>query len=99
MPHLRVERPYDGGGILRRLTVEVDGRRVASLRQRQSAEVELPPGRHTVVGVMDWTSGATLHVDLADDDELRLEIALPLVATWEAMRRGRRALSIRRLPA
>lgn len=97
MAHLRLERPYDAGGILRRLTVEVDGRRVASLRQYQSAELELPPGRHTVVGLMDWTSGTTLEVDLRDDDELRLEIALPLIPMWEAMRYRHRALVARRL--
>lgn len=94
---VRIERPYDGGGILRRLVVEVDGRRVAALKQEQSVEVELPPGRHTVVGHMDWASSAVLEMDLADADQVRLEAALPLTAMWEVMRRPRGALSIRRL--
>jgi hypothetical protein len=94
---LRVERPYDGGGILRRLSVEVDGRRIAVLRQGRSADVELSPGRHTVVASMDWTSGAVLDVDLADGEEVRLEVALPLSAMWDMLWRPRRALSIRRI--
>jgi hypothetical protein len=94
---LRIERPYDGGGILRRLAVEVDGRRVAALKQQRSIDVELPPGPHTVVGHMDWASSATLSIDLAEGDEVRVEVALPLSAMWDVILRPRRALSIRRL--
>jgi hypothetical protein len=94
---LRIERPYDGGGILRRLVVEVDGRRVAALKQRQSAEVELAPGRHTVVGHMDWASSAALEIDLAEGDDVRMEVALPLSAMWDVLRHPRRSLSIRPL--
>ena len=97
MARLRVERPYDGGGILRRLVVEVDGERVAVLKQQRSVELELPAGRHTVVGRMDWASSATLEVDLAEGDDLRLEAALPLASMWDTLMRPRRALSIRRL--
>ena len=43
-------RPYDGGGILRRLRVEVDGQQVAALKQQGSVDLELAAGRHVVLG-------------------------------------------------
>jgi hypothetical protein len=94
---LRVTRPYDGGGILRRLRVEIDGREVAVLKQYRSVDLPVPPGRHTVVGRMDWAGSASLTVDLAEDEELHLELALPLMPMWDRMQRSPRALSIRRL--
>ena len=95
--NLHVQRPNDGGGILRRLVVQVDGSEVARLKQGESADVPLPPGKHTVVGSMDWTSTPALSLDLAEDEKARVEVALPLSALWNMVRRPRTALSIRRL--
>ena len=94
---LRVARPHDGGGILRRLWVDVDGRRVAGLKQGQSAEIPLSSGRHTVTGRMDWTSSPELDIDLEEDEKVRVEVALPLSALWNMVRRPRTALTIRRI--
>lgn len=90
-------RPYDGGGILRRLTVEVDGEKVASLKQQGSVDLELAAGPHAVVGRMDWVGSASLEFELAEGEELDLEIALPLLSSWDRLQRPTRALSIRRL--
>jgi hypothetical protein len=94
---LRVEPPHDGGGILRRLWVDVDGRRVAGLKQGQSAEVPLPSGRHTVRGRMDWISSPGLDIDLEEDEQHRVEVALPFSALWNMVRRPRTALTIHRI--
>jgi hypothetical protein len=97
MARLRLLRPYDEGGILRRLRVEVDGQEVAALRQYRSVDLELSPGRHRVVGRMDGVSSASLDIDLAADEQLQLEVALPLVPMWDRLQRTPRTLSIRRL--
>ena len=96
VPSLRLTRPHDGGGILRRLRVEVDGHEVAALRQGESVTVPLPIGAHTVIGRMDWTSSPLLDLLLAEADEVHVEVALPLSALWNMVRRPRTALTIRR---
>ncbi|GAB4080837.1 hypothetical protein GCM10028783_17850 [Modestobacter muralis] len=96
MASLHVQRPHDGGGILRRLVVQVDGREVARLKQGEFADVPLPPGKHTVRGSMDWTSSPELQIDLAEDEQARAGVALPISALWNMLRRPRAALAIRR---
>jgi hypothetical protein len=90
-------RPYDGGGILRRVHLEIDGRQVARLRQYQGIDLQLPAGRHTVVARMDWVASASLDIDLAQGEDLQLEVALPLLPMWDVLQRPRRALHIRRV--
>ncbi len=92
-----MHRPHDGGGILRRLVVQVDGRDVARLKQGESADITLSPGQHTVVGRMDWTSTPPLDIGFADDERVRVEVALPFSALWNMVRRPRTALTIQRL--
>jgi hypothetical protein len=77
--------------------VDVDGRRIGALRQYRSVDVELPPGRHTVAAHMDGVRSATLDVDLADGQQLHLEVALPLLSSWDLLQRPQRALAIRPL--
>jgi hypothetical protein len=45
---------------------------------------------------MDWTSSPALDIDLAEAEKARVEVALPLSALWNMVRRPRTALSIRR---
>src|SRR5687768_10689604 len=97
MGSLLVQRPHDGGGILRRLVVQVDGREVARLKQGESADIVLSPGKHTVMGSMDWTGSPALDVDLAEGEQVRVEVALPFSVLWNMIRRPSAALSIRRL--
>lgn len=94
---LRIQRPHDGGGILRRLRVEINGQRVAGLKQGESADIPLPAGTHTVLGRMDWTSSPTLDIELGDDDQVRVEVALPFSALWNMVLRPHTALTIRRI--
>ncbi|RBY85114.1 hypothetical protein [Blastococcus sp. TF02A-26] len=96
MATLRLSRPRDGGGILRRLRVLVDDREVAALRQGESAAVPLPAGTYTVRGRMDWTRTPPLTIEVADDDEVSVDVALPFSAIWDMVRRPGRALTIHR---
>lgn len=96
MATLRLSRPHDGGGILRRLRVEVDGREVAALKQGESVAVPVPAGTHSVTGRMDWTSSPPLEVEVAENDEVRVEVALPFSAIWNMLRRPGSALTIQR---
>ena len=97
MASLRVERPHDGGGVLRRLRVDIDGQNVAALKQGESAEIPVPSGTHTVTGRMDWTSSPPLDIDLVEDEQVRVEVALPFSALWNMVRRPQTALTIRRI--
>jgi hypothetical protein len=90
-------RPYDGGGTFRRLRLEVDGEQVARLKQYEHVDLDLPRGRHTVVARMDWVDSASVDIDLADGEDLQLEVALPLLPMWDVLQRPRRALHIRRV--
>ncbi len=67
------------------------------MKQGQSAEVPLPSGRHMVTGRMDWTSSPGLDIDLGEDEQVRVEVALPFSALWDMVRRPRAALTIRRI--
>jgi hypothetical protein len=46
---------------------------------------------------MDWTSSPELDIDLEEDEKVRVEVALPLSALWNMVRRPRTALTIRRI--
>lgn len=97
MASLTLQRPRDGGGILRRLRVEVDGHEVGALKQGESVRLQVAPGPHRIVGRMDWTTTPTLELDVADRDVLEIEVALPVTALWNMMLRPQSALTIRRL--
>jgi hypothetical protein len=46
---------------------------------------------------MDWTSSPGLDIDLEEDEQLRVAVALPFSALWNMVRRPRTALTIRRI--
>lgn len=94
---LRLVRPYDGGGAWRRLRLEVDGQEVARLRQYSSIDLDLAAGRHSVVAHMDGVASASRTIALVDGEDVRLEVALPLLGMWDLLQRPQRALQIRRL--
>jgi hypothetical protein len=45
---------------------------------------------------MDWTSSSPLAVELAEEEEVRIEVALPISALWDMIRRPSSALTIQR---
>jgi hypothetical protein len=93
---IRVQRPHDGGGMLRRLVVDLDGQQVAALKQGESVDLPVSAGTYAVAGRMDWTRSPALEVEIAEGQQVRVEVALPMSALWNMTRRPRSALSIRR---
>ena len=67
MPTIRVDRTASTYGLLRRLKVLVDGRKVASVWVGRSVEVEVTPGVHEIAVQMDWAKTPPLRVDCASD--------------------------------
>ena len=57
-------RPWDATGLFRRLRVEIDGRRVARLRVKQSHKHPVAPGTHVVRARLDWMYRPALPVDV-----------------------------------
>jgi hypothetical protein len=95
VPILLVKRPFDAGGILRRLIVEVDGQVVARLRQGEQEAIPVEPGERMVQARMDWCTSAPLHVTLTGDERRTVVAALPLRALRDMVVRPRRALNLR----
>lgn len=95
MSTLRLHRQHDAGGLLRRLSVLVDGEQVAALRPGQEAAVTIRPGAHTVQAKMDWTRSAPLRVEVADGQSVSIEVAVPLRCLWEEFYRPSKALDAR----
>lgn len=94
MSTLKIYRPHDGGGLLRRLVVEVDGTVVARLKQGESVNLTVTPGSHQVQGRMDWTTSPKLELDVGPDEEAMILVQLPLSALWNMLRKPKEALLI-----
>jgi hypothetical protein len=53
-------------GILRRLTVYLDGNNVAKLRRNESVDLRVDPGSHTIRVRMDWSRSEDMRVETRD---------------------------------
>lgn len=73
---LALRRGHDGMGVLRRLTVEVDGEVAARLKQGEVTEVTLPAGDHGIRARMDWLSSALTTVQVLPDATVRVAVAV-----------------------
>jgi hypothetical protein len=77
---------------LREYKLVVDGSRVASVRQGQSAEVAVEPGHHRAWMRISWCRSRILDVDVADGEQVRLVcragasplLALLYITVWQA---------------
>jgi hypothetical protein len=49
------------------MTFWVDGQRVAQLRQRRTARIEVAMGTHVVQARMDWQRSAPLEIKLSEE--------------------------------
>lgn len=63
-------------GVLRRLSVEVDGEVAARLKQGEVVEVTLPVGQHELRARMDWLSSALTTVQVPPDSPVRVAVSL-----------------------
>jgi hypothetical protein len=79
-----VRREQDGGGLLRRIRVLLDGNLVAELRMGESAQVQVGDGRHVLQAKMDWVSSPPLVLECAPGEVRRVKVALPGSALWRS---------------
>lgn len=93
-----MRRPNDFGGRFRRLLINVDGHQVAMLKPNEHAMVELTPGRHVLVGAMDWVRSADFVVEVPVEGTLTVEISLPFKAVMALFSKSRQAIRVRQVP-
>ncbi len=80
MATLTIQRARDSAAIFRRMSVQVDGEVVARLRRGEKQVHKLDAGEHVVQAKMDWTASEPLRVDFVPDDDVSVEVAIPLNA-------------------
>lgn len=97
MASIVFHRPADGGGLFRRLTVELDGQKAAALKYNSEQTIEVAPGTHVVQGRMDWTTSVPLEVQVLEGQTIRVEVTLPASAIIGMIRNPSSALTIRQL--
>jgi hypothetical protein len=97
---LTIRRPRSWGeaGKARHLKVFVDGHEAATLRPGRSAVIDLPPGRHEVMGKVDWTTSPALTFDLDSAGALTVEVSQPFSSIFDAVFRPHGSMKIRIVP-
>ena len=90
-------RPADGGGLFRRLTVEIGGRKASALKYNSEQTVEVAPGTHVVQARMDWTTSESIQIEVSEGQTVRVEASLPASAIIGMMKNPSSALRIRQL--
>lgn len=94
-----MERPHDGAGIPRRLQVDVDGRRVAVIDSGRVCGGCSAIGHLHGDGPYALASSPPLVFEPGEDQQVRVEVALPFSTPRNMVRRPRTALTIRRIHA
>lgn len=73
---IEVRRAKDVAGRFRRVTILLDGARVAGLRPGENASVTVPAGIHNLQARMDWVKSPTIAVDDTVDAGAIFEFSL-----------------------
>jgi hypothetical protein len=71
MPSLSLHRDPAFADMLRAYEIFVDGSPRGTIRQKQSVDIEVEPGRHRVQLRIAWCSSPELEVDAAGEVRLR----------------------------
>ena len=95
---LVVQRPQEWFGVLRDLKVIVDGKRVGGLRPRQYLSMDLPDGRHTVQGRMDWCTCRPFEVSVFESEATFVELSIPFRSFVKAFALPTRAIKVQEVP-
>jgi hypothetical protein len=74
---LQIERRHQRIAVLRRIRVEVDGRKAGRLRRGQRVDVPLTAGMHEVAAHRDVQHSGPVSVVVGGDELVVLEVALP----------------------
>jgi hypothetical protein len=97
MATLHLVRPNDHGGRYRSVEVFMDGHKVADLRPNRQVTLDLPVGRHEVLGRMDWVRSCAVMIEASENDEFTVELSLPFRAIIDTFIRPSRAIRSRLL--
>ena len=97
MAELRVRRDRDGGGIFRRIVVQLDGEDWCGLRPGERQTAVVVEGRHFLQARMDWTTSKPVIVDVGPGDVIELETSLPWRAAVDMFIRPKSALVLSRI--
>ena len=82
MPTLIVQRRYDGGGLLRRVRVLVDGHERATLRPGREVWLAVEPGPHLLQAHFDGTPSDDVLVAVGERDVVRCHVAVASEPSW-----------------
>ena len=94
MPTLIVQRRYDGGGLLRRVKVLVDGRERACLRPGREVWLAVEPGPHLLQAHFDGTPSEDVLVAVRERDVVRCDVAVASEPSWRDWSRPAVAVEI-----
>ena len=92
MATLRLSRPHGRGGNARPLSVKVDAQGVAALTQGESISVQVLGGTHEATRADGRGKQPTLEVEVVEDDEVHVDVALRFSAIWNMLARPGSAL-------
>jgi hypothetical protein len=71
---LSIARPRQYADALRQYRVLIDGAEAAKIRPGQAIDIDLPPGRHRVVAVIDWARSNPYEFDAQAGRHHRIEV-------------------------
>jgi hypothetical protein len=94
---LRVRRLPDGAGILRRISIEVDGHTALRVGHDKTVELEVEPGQHSVQARMDWHSSPVLNVTVMADETTDVQVSYSFTAITKLFKRTDEAIDIKQV--
>lgn len=94
---MSVYRPTAYYGYLSRLSVRLDGARVARIRTGETIEVPVEPGLHRLSVKMEWARSPDLTIEVHDSETVKVEVVMPRGAAGiiSATLQPREAFSLR----
>jgi hypothetical protein len=84
MPTLIVQRRYDGGGLLRRVRILVDGHERAALRAGGEVWLAVEAGPHLLQASFDGTPSDDVVVAVRERDVVRCRVAVAGEISWRS---------------
>lgn len=97
MTQLHLRRGSEPFGVLRKLKVFVDDKRIGTVRWKDTLTADLTPGTHSVTVRMDWVVSPPLAIVASDAADLHVDVEVPniLTATLRVFTQPRRVFTLR----
>ncbi len=62
----------------RKYRLEIDGRRVGTIRGKSKLRIEIPAGAHTARATIDWCGSNTVSFEVEEDEIIQLDVTTKL---------------------